>query len=89
MSNLMIEAVSGDAIPRPAAVEVDPRHMTAGQLRTLGLTHVAYVTESILDGDPVAYTIRGADGLVVAVFQELDSAVEHVGRLGLALVPVH
>jgi hypothetical protein len=89
MSILMTETVSSDAILRPAPAQVDLRRLTAGQLQTLGLPHVAYVTESTLDGDPVAYTIRGADGVVVAVYQELDLALELIGRLGLVLVPVH
>jgi hypothetical protein len=55
----------------------------------LGLTQVAYLTASMLDDKPVAYTIRGADGIEVAAFEELEFALELLERLGMALVPVH
>ncbi len=89
MSRNMTEAGYGEGTPRPAPIEIDARRLTAGQLRMLGLTHVAYLTASMLDGEPVAYTIRGADGVVVASFEELDLALELMNRLGLALVAVH
>lgn len=89
MSSNMTETFYGDAAPPPAPVDIDIRRLTTGQLRMLGLTQVAYLTASILDGEPVAYTIRGADGMVVAAFEELDLALELLNRLGMDLVPVH
>lgn len=89
MSRNMTEAGYEDATLRHAPVEIDVQRLTAGQLRMLGVTDVAYLTASMLDGEPVAYTIRGADGVVVATFEELDLALELVGRLGLTLVAVH
>jgi hypothetical protein len=85
----MTETLHGDAVAQQAPWDVDVRRLTAGQLRMLGLTQVAYITASTLDGEPVAYTIRGADGIVVAAFEELELALELLDRLGMALVPVH
>jgi hypothetical protein len=89
MTSTMIETLYDDAAARPAPWDVDVRRLTPGQLRMLGLTQVAYLTASMLDDKPVAYTIRGADGIVVAAFEELDLALELLDRLGMALVPVH
>jgi hypothetical protein len=89
MTSTIIETLNDDAAARPAPWDVDVRRLTTGQLRMLGLTEVAYLTASTLDGEPVAYTIRGADGVVVAAFEELDLALELLNRLGMALVAVH
>jgi hypothetical protein len=89
MSSNMTETSYGDATVRPAPIDIDVRHLTTGQLRMLGLTQVAYLTASMLDDEPVAYTIRGADGIVVAAFEDLDLAIELLNRLDMALVPVH
>ena len=89
MPSNVTETSFGHTAPPPAPVAIDVRLLTAGQLRMLGLTHVAYLTASMLDGEPVAYTIRGADGIVVATFEELGLALELLNRRGMALVPVH
>ncbi len=89
MTSNMTETSHGVAAAQPAPWDVDVRRLTTSQLRVLGLTQVAYLTASTLDGEPVAYTIRGADGIVVAAFEELDLALELLDRLGMALVPVH
>ncbi len=89
MTSNMTETSHGVAAAQPAPWDVDVRRLTTSQLRVLGLTQVAYLTASTLDGEPVAYTIRGADGIVVAAFEELDLAHELLDRLGMALVPVH
>jgi hypothetical protein len=89
MSSNVTETLDGVAATLPAPFDIDIRRLTTGQLRMLGLTQVAYVTASTLDGVPVAYTIRGADGIVVAAFEELDLALELLGRLDLVVVPVH
>jgi|HubBroStandDraft_1064217.scaffolds.fasta_scaffold40212_3 hypothetical protein len=85
----MTESSHGVTAAQPAAWDVDIRCLTTGQLRMLGLTQVAYLTASMLDDEPVAYTIRGADGIEVAAFAELELALELLQRLGMALVPVH
>jgi hypothetical protein len=85
----MTETPHGDAAAQVAPWDVDVRRLTTGQLRMLGLTQVAYLTASTLDGEPVAYTVRGADGIEVAAFEELALALELLERLGMALVPVH
>src|SRR5277367_3779745 len=89
MPSNVTETSFGHTAPPPAPVAIDVRLLTAGQLRMLGLTQVAYLTASMLDGEPVAYTIRGADGIVVATFEELGLALELLNRRGMALVPVH
>jgi hypothetical protein len=88
MSN-MTETVHEVAAARPAPFDVDIRRLTTGQLRMLGVTDVAYMTASTLDGVVLGYTIRGADGIEVAAFEELDLALELLNRLDLVLVPVH
>jgi hypothetical protein len=85
----MTETPHGDAAAQAAPWDVDVRRLTTGQLRMLGLTQVAYLTALTLDGEPVAYAIRGADGIEVAAFEELELALELLERLGMALVPVH
>jgi hypothetical protein len=85
----MTETSLGVTAVPPAPWDIDVRRLTTGQLRMLGLTQVAYITASMLDGEPVAYTIRGADGVVVAAFEELELALELLDRVGMALVPVH
>jgi hypothetical protein len=85
----MTETPHCDAAAQAAPWDVDVRRLTTGQLRMLGLTQVAYLTASMLDDKPVAYTIRGADGIEVAAFEELEAALELLERLGMALVPVH
>jgi hypothetical protein len=89
MTSAIIETLYGDSAAQPAPWDIDVRRLTPGQLRMLGLTQVAYLTASMLDDKPVAYTIRGADGVVVAAFEELDLALELLDRLGMAVVPVH
>jgi hypothetical protein len=88
MLNHPIEPGRSDARPQTTA-HVDARRLTAGQLRVLGLTRIAYLTGP-RPGDGLAdYVVRGADGVAVAAFDELDLVLEVVDRLGLALVPVH
>jgi hypothetical protein len=89
MMSTMTEILEAIATARPAPFDIDIRRLSPGQLRMLGLTDVAYMTASTLDGVAVAYTIRGADGIEVAAFEELDLALELLGRLDLVLVPVH
>jgi hypothetical protein len=89
MTSNMTETLHDVAAAPPTPFDFDIRRLTIGQLRTLGLTQVAYLTASTLDGKPVAYTIRGADGIVVAAFKELDLALELLGHLDLIVVPVH
>ena len=89
MTFSMTETPHGEAAAQAAPWDVDVRRLTTGQLRMLGLTQVAYLTASMLDDKPVAYTIRGADGIVVASFEELELALELLDRLGMALVAVH
>ena len=85
----LTETSHGLSAAQPAPWDIDIRRLTTGQLRMLGLTQVAYLTASMLDDKPVAYTIRGADGIEVAAFEELEFALELLERLGMALVPVH
>jgi hypothetical protein len=84
-----VETGFPDTISQPAAARVDVRRLTTAQLRVLGVTQVAYLTTS-RPGDGFAeYVMRGADGVVVATFDELELVREVAHRLGLAVVPVH
>jgi len=89
MTSSMIETGCPDVAARPASVEFDVRRLTTGQLRTLGLARIAYLTVSRPGERLENYVIRGADGIAVAAFDELDLVVEALDRLRLALVSVH
>lgn len=88
MLNHMTDTLYADAIAQPAVAQADIRHLTPAQLRMLGLTQVAYLATSQRDDGLAQYVIRGADGIAIAAFDELDLVLEVADRLGLALVSV-
>jgi hypothetical protein len=89
MSSSMIETGCPGAAAWPVPVEFDVRRLTTGQLRTLGLARIAYLTVSRPGDGLEKYVIRGADGIAVAAFDELDLVAEVLDRLRLALVSLH
>ncbi len=89
MVNDMMDAGLGDAMSQPGLPPADMRRLTVAQFRVFGVTKVAYVTVSQDADDTPAYTMRGADGVVVANFDDVDLVFEIANHLGLAVVPVH
>jgi hypothetical protein len=89
MLSNMIEAGYANSSAQAAAAAVDIRHLTTAQLRMLGIAQLGYLTTS-QPGDGLAnYVIRGADGVAVAAFDELELVLEVANRLELTLVSVH
>jgi hypothetical protein len=89
MLNLMIGTADTGSLAQPMMAPFDVRSLTSTQLRWLGLAQIAYVTAGRASDGLADYVMRGADGVTVAAFDELDLVLEVADRLGLALVPVH
>jgi hypothetical protein len=87
----MSYAMIGAAGQEDAAQTVsgDMRTLSAGQLRMLGMSRVAYLTGLRAGDGTIEYAIHGADGGTVAILEDLAAALELVDRLGVTLVPVH
>ena len=87
--NVSVSDTPGDSIGREMdTAAVDARHMTAAQLRRLGVHSVVYLRSGMMNGQ-IAYAIHGADGSRMAVAEDIDLAVEFVTGLGMAFVAVH
>ncbi len=70
------------------AVAEDIRHMTTVQLRCLGVRSVVYLRSGTVDGE-MAYAIHAADGIPMAVVEDIDAAVALACEHGMAFVAVH
>jgi hypothetical protein len=66
----------------------DPRHMTAAELRRLGLPRLVYLRCGTVDGQP-AFAIHAADGTEMAVVEDVDLAIELVSESDMTFVAVH
>lgn len=87
--NVAVIDMPGEAIGHDIEAEVtDVRHMTTTQLRSLGVRSVVYLRSAMIDGQ-MAYAIHGADGLPMAVVEDIDLAVELVCENGMAFVAIH
>jgi hypothetical protein len=73
---------------RPAAEEVDIRHLTVNQLAKLGVAQLAYVKAIIVNGAP-AFAIHAADGTPMAVAEEREVAVAAIHQHDMLAVSVH
>jgi len=69
----------------PAA---DVRRMTSAQFRRLGVRSVVYLRSGLLNGE-TAFVIHAADGIPMAVVQDVESAVALASEHGMAFVAVH
>ena len=69
----------------PAA---DVRRMTSAEFRRLGVRSVVYLRSGLLNGE-LAYVIHSADGLPMAVLQDIEAAVALASEHGMAFVAVH
>jgi hypothetical protein len=72
-----------------ASRRVSVRSLSQAEFRALGLSLVAYVTGPRTDDGEANYVIHGADGIAVAVVDDLHVAEELAEQLGLRLVTVH
>jgi hypothetical protein len=64
------------------------RHITAEQLRNLGARQVVYLKAGTCDGEE-AFVVFGADGTLLVVVDNVDTAVEMVAQHGLDFVTLH
>ena len=80
----LIESLGRDEGVRTA----DPRHMTLGQLRRLGVPRLVYLRCGRIDGQ-MAFAMHAADGTAIAVVEEIDIALELVAANNMTFVSVH
>jgi hypothetical protein len=66
----------------------DVRHMSTAQFRRLGVRSVVYLRTGMLNGE-MAYAIHAADGIPMAVVDDVDTAVALACEHGMAFVAVH
>ena len=64
------------------------RRMTVEQLLQLGTSQVVYLRAGMRDGK-LAFMLYGADGLPLALVDDVDTAVEMVVENGLCFAIVH
>jgi hypothetical protein len=66
----------------------DVSHMTTAQFRRLGVRSLVYLRAGMLNGE-MAYAIHAADGIPMAVVDDVDEAVALACEHGMAFVAVH
>ncbi|MEJ0018984.1 MAG: DUF1150 family protein [Acetobacteraceae bacterium] len=71
-----------------AAPVTDPRRMTRGQLRLLGMPRIVYLRCGTVEGHP-AFAIHAADGTAIAVVDDIPSAVDLASSSDMTFVAVH
>ena len=64
------------------------RHITAEQLRHLGARRVVYLTAATCDGEQ-AFVVFGADGMLLVVVDDVETAAAMAARHGLDFVTLH
>jgi hypothetical protein len=69
-------------------LEDEVRHMTTAQFRRLGVRSVVYLRAGLMNGE-MAFAIHAADGIPMAVVEDVDSAVALACEHGMAFVAVH
>jgi hypothetical protein len=88
--------MSAPAIDKPMDTtggDLDPvaeffHHLTATRFLRLGLQSVVYLRSCMVEGD-VACAIHSADGALMAVVEDVVTAVAQVSEHGMAVVTVH
>ena len=87
--------MSGSVIDKPVEtvccvvkLTEDPHHLTAARFRGLGVASVVYLRPCVVEGD-VAYAIHGADGTLMNVVEDFDTAMLLAFEYGMAVVTVH
>jgi hypothetical protein len=66
----------------------DPRQMTLGQLRRLGVPRLVYLRCGKIDGQ-MTFALHAADGTAIAVVEDIDLALEMVAANNMMFVSVH
>jgi hypothetical protein len=64
------------------------RQMTAGDLAMLGMQHIAYVKQVVVDGSP-GFAVHAADGTQMALITDRDIAFAVVRQNDMEPVSVH
>jgi hypothetical protein len=87
--NISVIDRPGETVCHSLDVAVDDvRQMTTAQFRRLGVRSVVYLRAGLLHGE-LAYAIHAADGIPMAVVEDVDSAVALASEHGMAFVAVH
>lgn len=71
-----------------AVADVDIRHLTEEQLMQLGLSHLAYVKQVVMNGE-TAFGIFAADGSPMAMASEREVALAAIVEHEMVPVLVH
>ena len=74
--------------PSQEVAVFDVRHMTEQQLATLGVSHIAYVKQVIVNGIP-GFAIHAADGTPMAVAGNREVALAAVVQHEMLPLSVH
>lgn len=69
-------------------VRVDIRHLTQGQLASLGVSQIAYVRPVVVNG-VTAFSIHAADGTPMALAADFDVALAAVNQNEMVPALVH
>ena len=72
----------------PETAIVDPRQITKAQLQRLGARQFVYLRSRTVDGEP-AYAIHSAEGIALAVVEDMELALELALENGMTFVAVH
>ena len=87
--NVSVIEQPGETVGHNVDVSVDDvRHMTSAEFRRLGVRSVVYLRAGVLNG-ALAYAIHAADGIPMAVVDDVDEAVALASEHGMAFVAVH
>jgi hypothetical protein len=71
-------------VPAP----MDIRHLSEGQLASLGVAEIAYLKPVVVNGTP-AFAIHAADGTAMALAGDAEVAMAAVRQHGMEPVRVH
>ncbi len=78
----------GAAVTAHQAPPVDLRHLTEGQLASLGVAQIAYVRPVLVNGER-AFSIHAADGTPMAVAADFGVAIAAVMQHEMLPALVH
>ncbi|HUA78688.1 MAG TPA: DUF1150 family protein [Acetobacteraceae bacterium] len=70
------------------AAPLDIRHLSEGQLASLGVSEIAYLKPVVVNGTP-AFAIHAADGTAMALAGDAEVAMAAIRQHGMEPVRVH
>jgi hypothetical protein len=76
----------GGAVMAPAPIDI--RHLSEGQLASLGVAEIAYLKPVVVNGTP-AFAIHAADGTAMALAGDAEVAMAAIRQHGMEPVRVH